>query len=138
MVKKQKKENIFLRALKDYWTGYFKPKGKLDVKTFTMETLLFFIASFVTGIGLGLISPDLIYIAKIIGVILFIPMVMAGMRRIQDSGKSFMFTVVMTILFVAVCVFVSLTQFYLATEIMDIVMLILVFSPAPKSKKNNK
>lgn len=135
---KQKNENIILRALKDFWSGYFNPKGKLDIKTFSVEIVFFFLVNVIVGMGLGLISPTLAPVARIIGFILFIPMIMAGIRRIQDSGKSFGYALTWTIIYVAVCVFVTLTQFYLAIEIMDVVMLFIVFMPAPNSKPKKK
>lgn len=135
---KQKNENIIVRALKDFWSGYFNPKGKLDIKTFSVEIVFFFLVNVIVGMGLGLISPTLVPVAKIIGLILFIPMIMAGMRRIQDSGKSFGYALTWTVIYVAVCVYVTLTQFYLATEIMDVVMLFIVFMPAPNSKPKKK
>ena len=128
---KQKNENIIVRALKDFWSGYFNPKGKLDIKTFSVEIVFFFLVNVIVGMGLGLISPTLVPVARIIGLILFIPMIMAGMRRIQDSGKSFGYALTWTVIYVAVCV-------YVATEIMDVVMLFIVFMPAPNSKPKKK
>lgn len=135
-LKKNKRNgNLISYAFKDFWLGFLKPKGRLDLKTFGMETLLYVIMLFGVSFILGLISPSLSKIASIYGFILFIPMAMAGIRRMQDSGRSLTYSIIISLIFAGICILGVVTKDNTLTIIADI---ILIYNVCKPSQENNK
>lgn len=132
----QSNENIFKAAFKDYWSNYFTIKGKVQPKCYWAEVLLFVIMLYGSAFLLGLVSPSLVLVEDGITLILFVPIITASIRRIQDAGFSVYMGITLSLIFVGGSILEMITKIVLISVILDCFLLYFLLNPS-KSKKNN-
>ncbi len=73
----------FLKVVKDNYANF---NGRAGKKEFWMFILVYFILSIIAGVIGNFIGTSLIY--SLLGLVLFVPSIAVGTRRLHDTGKS--------------------------------------------------